>query len=234
MKKTITSKVYIFVNKKSYIVRCEGGYTTPKDLDGWIQIDEGIGDKYNLCQSNYFEGGLFTDDGIPRYKFTNGKVEERTEEEINNDRLPIIKNQKINELRVANDSAIDAGTTVTLSTGEESFTYSLADQSNISEMYYAVLGGAEKYSYHQNGGNCRMFDAKDIVVLYSTLSMYKTGLLTYYNQLKQYINSLSDIDSINNVVYGQELTGEYLEKYNYIMAENKAQMEKVMSNFLKS
>ena len=200
----------------------------------WIEIDAGDGEKYRDAQQKYLQGGILTSDGIPRYKLVDGKPVLRSEEEINNDRLPIIKNQKINELRVVNDNAINSGTTVILSTGEESFTYSLADQSNISEMYYAVLGGAEKYSYHQNGGNCRMFDAKDIVMLYSTLSMYKTGLLTYYNQLKQYVNSLNDIDSINNVVYGQELTGEYLEKYNYLMTENKAQMEKVMNSFLKN
>lgn len=225
--------VYIKTNTKSQIIAINSSAFL-NNIDDWIKIDEGTGDRYHHAQNHYLKKSLYVENNIPRYKFTNGKVEECTEEEINNDRLPIIKNQKINELKVANDSAIDAGTTVTLSTGEESFTYSLADQSNISEMYYAVLGGAEKYSYHQNGGDCRMFDAKDIVVLYSTLSMYKTGLLTYYNQLKQYVNSLSDIDSINNVVYGQELTGEYLEKYNYIMAENKTQMEKVMSNFLKS
>lgn len=83
------SKVYIKTDTTGRILRCEGGYTTPADLTGWVQIDEGTGDRYNLCQSHYFEGGLYTSDGIPRYKLVDGQPVERTEEEIAADRLPL-------------------------------------------------------------------------------------------------------------------------------------------------
>lgn len=77
-----TSKVYVLTDEQNRIARCEGGYTTPADLTGWVQIDEGTGDRYNLCQSHYFDGGLYTKDGIPRYKLKDGAAMERTEEEI--------------------------------------------------------------------------------------------------------------------------------------------------------
>lgn len=80
-----TSKVYIKVNSDNLITACEGGYTTPKGLTGWIEIDEGMGDKYNLCQAHYFDGGLSTRDGIYRYKYVDGVCELRTEEEIAHD-----------------------------------------------------------------------------------------------------------------------------------------------------
>ena len=83
------SKVYVLLDGQNRIVRCEGGYTTPADLTGWVQIDEGTGDRYNLCQSHYFEGGLYTSDGIPRYKLQDGQPVERSEEEIEVDRVPI-------------------------------------------------------------------------------------------------------------------------------------------------
>ena len=67
-----TSKVYVLTDDQSRIIRCEGGYTTPADLTDWVQIDEGTGDKYNLCQSHYFDGGLYTVDGIPRYALADG------------------------------------------------------------------------------------------------------------------------------------------------------------------
>ena len=76
----ITSKVYVLTDGQGRIVRCEGGYTTPADLTGWVQIDEGAGDRYNLCQTHYFDGGLCTGDGIPRYKLADGQAAERTEE----------------------------------------------------------------------------------------------------------------------------------------------------------
>lgn len=84
-----TSKVYVQTDKSGCITRCEGGYTTPANLTDWIQIDEGVGDKYNLCQSHYFDGGLYTEDGIPRYKLKDGQPVERTEEEIAADRAAL-------------------------------------------------------------------------------------------------------------------------------------------------
>ena len=87
----ITSKVYVLMDDQSRIIRCEGGYTTSNIIDpeNWVQIDEGMGDKYNLCQSHYFEGGLYTYDGIPRYKLADGQAAERTEEELAADRAEV-------------------------------------------------------------------------------------------------------------------------------------------------
>lgn len=82
------SKVYIQTDNQSRILRCEGGYTMSNidDISEWIFIDEGTGDRYNLCQSQYFEGGLYTEDGICRYVYSNGNCRLRTETEINADR----------------------------------------------------------------------------------------------------------------------------------------------------
>ena len=83
---TLKSKVYIQTDEDGRILRCEGGYTTPVDLTDWTEIDEGTGDRYNLCQSHYFDGGLYTVDGIPRYIWDGTQAVERTEEEIEEDR----------------------------------------------------------------------------------------------------------------------------------------------------
>ena len=56
---------------------------------GWTEIDEGTGDRYNLCQSHYFEGGLYTFDGIHRYRWDGTHAILRTEEEIETDRSEI-------------------------------------------------------------------------------------------------------------------------------------------------
>ena len=83
------SKVYIQTDTEGRILRCEGGYTTPSDLTDWTEIDEGTGDKYNLCQSHYFDGGLYTMDGIPRYKWDGSAAVLRTEDELEADRAAI-------------------------------------------------------------------------------------------------------------------------------------------------
>lgn len=118
MDDTITiSKVYVQTDKQGRITRCDGGYTTPEELSGWVQIDEGTGDRYSLCQTHYFYDGLYTDDGIPKYKlideytwFPMGKrVVERTEKEIQQDREALPKPEEqptIKELEAKLDAAV--------------------------------------------------------------------------------------------------------------------------------
>ena len=79
------SKVYIQTDADGRILRCEGGYTTPADLTGWLEIDDGTGDRYNLCQSHYFDGGLYTMDGVPRYKWDGEAAVLRSEDAIEQD-----------------------------------------------------------------------------------------------------------------------------------------------------
>lgn len=91
---TLKSHVYIKVDDHGRITRCEGEYTLPSYLTGWILIEEGQPcDRLNLAQSHYFPGGLYTMDGIPRYKWDGTQAVERTEEELDTDRLPIIAAQ---------------------------------------------------------------------------------------------------------------------------------------------
>ena len=81
------SKVYVLLDGEK-IIRCDGGYTTQNigDFSEWVYIDEGEGDRYNLCQTHYFEGGLYTYDGICRYKYIDGECVLRSDEEIEEER----------------------------------------------------------------------------------------------------------------------------------------------------
>ena len=87
-----TSKVYVLADDQGRIIRCEGGYTTGNitDPENWVQIDEGVGDRFSLCQSHYFQDGLYTEDGVPRYKLVDGQPVERTMEEIAADLAAIV------------------------------------------------------------------------------------------------------------------------------------------------
>ena len=120
------SKVYIQTDTKGRILRCEGGYTTPADLTGWLEIDEGDGDRYNLCQSHYFDGGLYTMGGIPRYRWDGSKAILRTDEELEADRSELPKPESATiEGRVAaleadaEQAALDRAALALLLTGEE-------------------------------------------------------------------------------------------------------------------
>ena len=78
------SKVYVLPDSSGYITRIDGGYTVSNITDpgNWVLIDEGNGDRYNLCQGNYFPLPIRTMGGAYRYKLLDGKPVECTAEEI--------------------------------------------------------------------------------------------------------------------------------------------------------
>lgn len=78
------SKVYVMLDSSGYITRIDGGYTIGNITapENWVLIDEGNGDKYNLCQGNYFPQPIRTMGGAYRYKLIDGMVTECSESEI--------------------------------------------------------------------------------------------------------------------------------------------------------
>lgn len=84
------SRVYVQTDSESRVLRLEGEYSLPADLTGWMKIDEGYGDRFSLAQSHYLDKPLY-DGAIPRYKLVDGKVVERTAEEIEADKAKLPK-----------------------------------------------------------------------------------------------------------------------------------------------
>lgn len=78
------SKVYVKINRNGYIISVEGGYTLDNidTMDNWTYIDGGYGDRFSLCQTNYFAEQIVTDNGAYRYKLVNGQPVKCTDEEI--------------------------------------------------------------------------------------------------------------------------------------------------------
>lgn len=107
------SKVYVLTDERGVILRCEGGYTIGniKNISEWTLIGEGYGDRYNLCQTHYFDS-LYTDDGIPRYKLMDGVPVLRMPSEIESDRVPAhyepSLEERINDLEIAICEIIDS------------------------------------------------------------------------------------------------------------------------------
>lgn len=88
---SMKSKVYVKLDNQNRVVQCEGGYTMSNitNIEEWTYIDEGYGDKYNLCQAHYFEDGLYTEEGFPKYKYVDGSIVERSEDEFASDRASV-------------------------------------------------------------------------------------------------------------------------------------------------
>lgn len=77
-----TIKVYVKINENNIITDINSSIFL-NDIEGYMQIDEGSGDKYAHAQGNYLEKSLVDKSGRFNYKFEDGKVLELTEEEKN-------------------------------------------------------------------------------------------------------------------------------------------------------
>ena len=141
------------------------------------------------------------------------------------------KPAKIAEIKQVCESYIYAGTDVTYSDGTtEHFTYTLADQSNISEMFTAIMAGATEYPYHADGEICKIYTKEQIVTIYGTLSLFKTEATTYHNSLKAQINAMTNADAISAVKFKEtELTGEYLTNYTEMMTSAQTKLNAVLA-----
>ena len=58
------------------------------DILGWVEIDNGDGDKFAHAQGNYLPKPITDENGVYRYKFENGTVCERSVDEMAAD-MPI-------------------------------------------------------------------------------------------------------------------------------------------------
>ena len=185
-----TSKVYVLTDAKNRIVRCEGGYTTPNPLTtDWVQIDEGTGDKYNLCQSHYFDS-LYTDDGIPRYKLADGAPILRSDEEIEADRAP-----DLDALRAARQEENKAALADWLAAHPLTWTdgnvYGVTEQDQnemaINLAQYQLAVAAEQpavLEWHAQKKQCHAFTIEQYTALSLAIAAYVYPYRRYQEQVK--------------------------------------------------
>lgn len=200
------SKVYVQINSQNLILRCEGGYTTPEDLTGWIQIDEGIGDRYSLCQSHYFEDGLYTEDGIPHYQLVDGAPLLRTEEEIQADCQDPLPQAKANR-QAENKTALASWLAVHPLTWVDGNTYGVTeeDQSemalNLQQYQLQVAAGREAVlEWHTQKKQCHTFTVAQYSALLLSIIDYVYPYRRYQEAVKEAIYAAKTIEEVEAVV----------------------------------
>ncbi|WP_236897024.1 hypothetical protein [Clostridium beijerinckii] len=73
-------KVYVQVDSNNVVININSSVFLT-DITGWVQIDEGSGDKYTHAQGNYLDKCLTDSNGKYNYKLVNSKVAELSDEE---------------------------------------------------------------------------------------------------------------------------------------------------------
>lgn len=135
--------------------------------------------------------------------------------------LAEVKSAKISELSDICSKAISDGVDVELNGEVVHFTYTTEDQQNIKSAFDLAKMTNFAIPYHADAMSCRTFSPNEISKVYVAEQVNLIHHTTYFNQLKQSILAMDNVEDVKNVTYGQPLTGEYLETYNVIMAQTQ-------------
>lgn len=126
--------------------------------------------------------------------------------------LDEFKAAKIAEMNAAQQEIIKHGVEVTLSDGtKERFT--LKDQDQLSLMGLQTLAerGDNQIPWHDadNAQHCKYYTAEDIKRITAAAMALISYQVTYYRDLRIYINSMTDRATVESVEYGVYIPSEY-------------------------
>ena len=128
------------------------------------------------------------------------------------DLLAIEKDHKISEMNATCQVTIVNGITI----GEGCYSLNTFDQINLSSLGLQAQMGLS-VPYHANGKLCRLYEPTEFLSIVNSAVDFITYHTTYLNALKKQIMSLTTVEEVQNVNYGMELTGEFLESFNSII-----------------
>ena len=159
---------------------------------------------------------LYSDDNMFLTEYTLENYDIRIEDNslllCNKATLEDVKKAKIEYLDSTCENTIYAGTDVTLSDGTvEHFTLDAKDQLDLSGIGLQLLQGAEQIAWHKDDEteSCKFYSAADGATIIQTLTIFRTYHITYFRDLRIYVNSLSDANDVNAIEYGSVIPDEY-------------------------
>ena len=142
-----------------------------------------------------------------------------------------LQRNKIEEFSMICEQKIEEGVDIVINGKTEHFSYKKdEDQKNIKDAFDLAVATQLSVPLHSDGGNCTLYSVEDMIRIYISEQTNLTHHKTYFNQMKQYIMTLSTEEDINSLTYGDPLTGNYLETYQTIMAQAQLLINTVLSN----
>lgn len=126
--------------------------------------------------------------------------------------LEEVKSQKIQEMNERQQEIIQNGIEVQLSDGTTGqFSLGLYDQLSLGQLRLNAEKGTEKIPWHEDeeGKKCKWYCAVDMLLITSKAEAFLTYHITYFRDLRDYIKSMGDKESVNSVEYGVYIPSEY-------------------------
>lgn len=123
--------------------------------------------------------------------------------------IAFVKEKKVSAMSAACEAAIVTGFSISDDTGEHHYSLQVTDQIMIAQLGLKAQTGADQLPWHADGEACRFYTAAEMIALNAKMEQLITYHQTYFNGLKQYINSLESLEEISAVEYGMELPEEF-------------------------
>lgn len=183
------SIVYVKLDSENNIVQCESS-THPGNIsifEAWVEVDRGEGVKYEFCQNHYFDSPIFTEDGFPRYKLVDGQPVERTQEELDADRLPVAKATKIAKSKA--DLERYLASHPLMWTDGEAYSITLDKQAQLTSTLVSAQVDGEPPEWNTTGGQCRAWDVGELSALGVAIKNRVKALVKYQQGQEIAINA---------------------------------------------
>lgn len=149
--------------------------------------------------------------------------------------LEELRNYKLGKVSEKAQKTIFDGQMIQLTDGTiEHFSYKMTDQENLNSMFNILVMNPDiKYlAWHSDANICRLYTRRDILIICTTLLLFKTREITYANALNMYIRALTDREALMNVDYGMDLPQEYQDNINTIMASTMEEVSKMIDQII--
>ena len=206
------SEVYLieFDSITQNIVQIKGDF--PIKTNGFTLSREGKEDNWNY--SDYTTVYREIDGGV---QFSNnGSVyvepEPESEPEPYVPTLEEVKEQKVAEMNAIQQETIQNGIDVTLSDGTvEHFTLTDHDQTSLMGLQTQIVQGVEQIPWHtaEQDKPCTYYSNADMSKIVTAAMAFVTYHVTYFRDLRIYINSMLDKESVEAVEYGVYIPEKY-------------------------
>jgi hypothetical protein len=86
------------------------------------------------------------------------------------------------------------------------FDLTTEDQLNLLNIENQLYAGVQNILYHATGIPCKMFNRIDLFKIVEAFRKHVLYHTTYFNVVKQYINTLTDTDKIEQFTYGEDVS----------------------------
>lgn len=124
--------------------------------------------------------------------------------------LEFVLNSKINEMSYECRKAIYAGFDVEWEDHTTShFSMTEQDQLNLMELSTMIASGMPSLPYHADGEAAKFYTVEEAQKIINASTKHKMYHTSYFNCLKQYIQSLETIEEVAAITYGDTIPAEF-------------------------